>query len=713
MTFYSLGLKETITTDIQMTQSQVEELFEKIKQYSLLSADNSQKNKILQLKEEILQIAQVHNLMSTDMRNSFLQENIVDFELGLKQSMILPVPIFQNRASAFLCNFVTMGEGTQFPIIVLPRLVPILLFPIPRVYLGWKATDAFTSCGSYLSGRGYIARGEQTGLALGFWGIGFSVFIPPILSYGFIGYALFTSAKAEMIEPWPPNNPPEILQVDPADGQINVPITLSELSFQISDPDEELMSYSVTTSPDIGSGTGILKPDGTYSVPVSGLQDLTEYSWFVEVDDGFDTTSGQYKFTTEANAPIVSDPDPKDGSRHISIELDSLSFYLKDYQGDPIDYTVETVPNIGSGSGYNVGEGTYSISVSGLDYDTEYLWFVNTTDGQHEANKIFRFKTRLAPATWWDDGWLYRKYVGIMDSLSEYQMKLQIWLEDGYDDVDNGIIDTEGHCKLDFSDIRFVTYDGLECSYWIEEIETVNDDHCATVWVKIFSVDDEQIYLYYGNPNALDESNGEDTFIFFEDCETGDIDDKWDVTNYAGTMSSFSNNRAYQGTYSIYQEDTSYSDPTYIKMKESFQEPNIRIYAKIYQTNDFTGSADYNSIYTYFNEIPILTVYFKGDGDVEYYKGSVYDTGYDFVKEAWNNWVLKMDSTTNYAHIFVNGQDCGDVHRNSFDEITSLFLGTTTGYRCKGNWDNILICKWTSDKEPTWEYFSSEEMKQE
>ena len=44
------------------------------------------------------------------------------------------------------------------------------------------------------------------------------------------------------------------------------------------------------TTPDIGSGSGNLKPDGAYSIPVSNLVDLTTYTWHVEVSDGEDTT---------------------------------------------------------------------------------------------------------------------------------------------------------------------------------------------------------------------------------------------------------------------------------------------------------------------------------------------------------------------------------------------------------------------------------------
>ena len=71
------------------------------------------------------------------------------------------------------------------------------------------------------------------------------------------------------------------------------------------------------------------------------------------------------------------------------------------------------------------------------------------------------------------------------------------------------------NCNYDYSDLRFTTLDNTPRSYWIESY----DADSATVWVKVPSIPTSgtQIYLYYGNSGAESASNGDTTFLFFDD----------------------------------------------------------------------------------------------------------------------------------------------------------------------------------------------------
>jgi len=192
------------------------------------------------------------------------------------------------------------------------------------------------------------------------------------------------------------NNHPFSSDIAPADGEQNVSLDLTELSFRLTDEDNDLMSYKVITSPDIGKGEGELVPSGTYTIPIYGLQENTNYRWeLLLYEGGFGVTpiSHKYTFTTEAFTPFILNPSPIDNSEFLPINTSNISFDLVDPQHELMNWTVETQPDIGSGFGTNVTDGRYAVPINDLDYFTKYTWFVNVTDGTYWAKKTFSFRT--------------------------------------------------------------------------------------------------------------------------------------------------------------------------------------------------------------------------------------------------------------------------------------------------------------------------------
>jgi len=405
-------------------------------------------------------------------------------------------PVRSGIASAVMCDLSGEGTGLMFPFIMLPR---------PRLVMVWMGLDGDMAVGKFLTIGGFIASGQQFGTALGFWGIGFAVAYPEGNIYGFAGYALFVTVTADQIDSYPPNQAPVITGTDPVNNELNVPLTLPELSFTISDPEGDLMSYTVTTSPDIGSGSGNLKPSGTYTVPIHGLQDLTQYSWTIAVSDTQHTTQQTFTFTTQAVAPIVSNPIPADGEHHVPTDLQQLKFTLKDYQGDTMNYTVETSPFIGSGSGTNVHDGTFSVLVSGLQNLTTYHWYVNATDGSHWTHKTFGFQTWF-PAHFdpFQNGWHYRKQItidhtSIPEDLTDFPVLVST--------VDS---DLKVKAQADGDDIIFMDNTGYATllNYEIEKYDGSSGTLIAWVNItQISSVDDTIFYMYYGNPTTFSLQN--------------------------------------------------------------------------------------------------------------------------------------------------------------------------------------------------------------
>jgi hypothetical protein len=92
--------------------------------------------------------------------------------------------------------------------------------------------------------------------------------------------------------------------------------------------------------------------------------------------------------------------------------------------------------------------------------------------------------------------------------------------------------------KAKGEDIRFSTSGSLAgtgLAYWIEQW---NDVGISSIWVKVpilASQSITKVYMFYGNNEALAVSNGEATFLFFDDFEAGAISNKW-TNNSIGSI---------------------------------------------------------------------------------------------------------------------------------------------------------------------------------
>jgi flagellar hook assembly protein FlgD len=123
----------------------------------------------------------------------------------------------------------------------------------------------------------------------------------------------------------------------------------------------------------------------------------------------------------------------------------------------------------------------------------------------------------------WLSGWEYRRpatmnNTGNATTLTDYQIKIDVT----YDE----------NMKSDFSDLRFTDKDGTTLlNYWVENYTASTS---AVVWVKVPSIpalNTKTIYVYYGNPTATSEEDGDNVFEFFDDFSNSNWAGKWTLEN--------------------------------------------------------------------------------------------------------------------------------------------------------------------------------------
>lgn len=122
--------------------------------------------------------------------------------------------------------------------------------------------------------------------------------------------------------------------------------------------------------------------------------------------------------------------------------------------------------------------------------------------------------------------WSYSREITInpITPSNNYQIKVEL----------NSSIFNYGSANLDGSDIRFFDASNNSLDYWIENWNTTGT---SIIWVEVLNSGTPLINMRYGNSEAISESSGDNTFIFFDDFENVSIDsNKWylsGVTGYA------------------------------------------------------------------------------------------------------------------------------------------------------------------------------------
>jgi len=220
-----------------------------------------------------------------------------------------------------------------------------------------------------------------------------------------------------------------------------------------------------------------------------------------------------------------------------------------------------TIPGFGSGAGYKgtgnasyvngAPNGTVSYSVASGSFGPDGPWEWYCVGGGTSSPKCIANQPTATCGTangqsfatvpttglcsygnpgstdWMDNSYLRRKVVTVSNSsgvaLSNYQVKLTV----AYD----------SDMQTDFDDLRFTSSDKKTLlNYWLE---SKTDSSSAVVWVKLPSIPTTgtTIYMYYGNSKVSSGSNGDNTFILFDDFNGGSINTaKWTEVDSSGNV---------------------------------------------------------------------------------------------------------------------------------------------------------------------------------
>lgn len=179
---------------------------------------------------------------------------------------------------------------------------------------------------------------------------------------------------------------------------------------------------------------------------------------------------------------------------------------------------------------------------------------------------------------WWDDDWSYRKGLSITSTdESTYIIDITVHRSSGTDSGGNVYVGTD--CESDYDDIRFTT-NGSSPSvldYWIES----SDSSSADIWVEFTGLDSTSyFYMYYGYSSASAVSNGDNTFLFFDDFNDGSLNTyKW--------------TKCYEWGYWTYTEEDGYgkledTDDRCALYSDTNFDDEVAMYARV-KFDDFRG----------------------------------------------------------------------------------------------------------------------------
>ncbi len=303
----------------------------------------------------------------------------------------------------------------------------------------------------------------------------------------------------------------------------------------------------------------------------------------------------------------------------------------------------------------------------------------------------------------WLVGWDYRISHTINGTIGAgFNYQIEIDVRYGSGTSSGNIVYLGLHSNTDFSDIRFTDDDGITLlDYWLEAYEP---GVSAVFWVEVSDSLDttSTIFIYYGNPSAMSMSNGDATFIFFDDFEDGTLN-KWTTVD---SMWGISNTISANGRYSAWADTFTSIDNRELSKEVSISQ-NVMIHVWIRTQGDPNWPIHPANDRGY----SIYTISLMEDSDIKYYDGSLYHTwpqNSKYMVDTWQRFEVGYDFD---ADVMLAWKDRMALHGT--DSIDLLDDTGTTGdglskissicsrFEGRDLWlDDYYVRKWVQN-EPT------------
>jgi len=454
--------------------------------------------------------------------------------------------------------------------------------------------------------------------------------------------------------------------------------------------------YKYDYSP-LGDLVKTTNPDGSYSETIynynantqethdeMGRKKILTYNW-----DNLLTTVKEYY---SANSFYQTDYTyDKTGNL---LKIHDASAHETNYLYDQLNRVVQTkyADNTYVDSVYDkAGNADYRIERDGKFVDYTYDSLSRLVSTKHYSGAPFL------------SGWSYRKSINISGSTAgaqtNYTIRIRVYYGSGSDSPPN--VYCSSNCRTDFGDIRFTKSDGTTLlDYWMAKKV---DSSYADFWVEVDSIKTSPfstgIFVYYGNAGVSTTSNGQNTFIAFDDFESYSDGATMPFGSFIVEATAenleVDDTRSYSGTKSLWARDISGRNT---RFKWDFSDISTsgyyRTHLSFYQQS---GYSPINGFYAYNDQYPyapcyMWRLYYSGiygysSGDWNSVTGYSYDswhtieicfavvtssyTDYFLDNTKFNDRVPASNLGNEYSYLSFDFMQSGETYNAWFD---SLFI---------------------------------------